>query len=520
MEAAVDLRGLESILAALSDEDRAEVDVLVAGELEKPFLPNPGPQTEALLSDADLLLYGGQAGGGKSALEVGCAALDHHSGIIFRREATQLDGIIEFSHEVFGSLGEFNKVEKVWRWGAGNSLKFAGLQLADDWRKHAGNARDYMAFDEAGEFLREQVFSLIGWLRSTKEGQRCRVILGSNPPRGGDGLWLIEEFAPWLDTLHPNPAAPGELRWTIVVGGVTEWVEGPGTYERNGEDYDAMSRTFIPASLNDNPYLKDTGYRAKLQQLPEPLRSQLLYGDFLAGREDDEWQVIPSAWVRAAQARWPGRPTGTMKALGVDVAQGGPDQTVLAPIHENNHFDELDRYPGTGTPDGPSVAGKVLVKRRDNAAVGIDTTGGWGGSARDHLKTHNEITAIPIVFSATGEGIDKSTQLGYANLRAKMFWEFRCALDPESGEDVILPPGDRIAAQLTASLWRPKNGKIQIESKEGIRDRLGVSPDDADAIVIAWHIRNRAVLAKAKTSKRPVLQSPSRGSGAQGWMGR
>lgn len=518
MEAAVDLRQLETLIARLSSEDRKELERLAAGELQKPFLPNPGPQTDALLSEADILLFGGSAGGGKTSLEVGCPALNHHSGIIFRREATQLDGLVEFSHEVFAGIGEYNKVEKVWRWGDGNTLKFAGLQQPDDWRKHAGNARDYMAFDEAGEFVREQVFSLIGWLRTTRPGQRCRVILGSNPPRGGDGMWMLEEFAPWLDPLFPTPAAPGELRWAIVVHGKTEWVDGPGEYDRGGEAYGAMSRTFIPSRLDDNPYLRDTDYRARVQQLPEPLRSQLLHGDFLAGREDDEWQVIPSDWVRAAQQRWDGEPVTLMRAMGVDIAQGGPDRTAIACLHEGNHFASLRRWEGAETPDGPSVAALITKLRRDNAAIGLDTTGGWGGSARDHLLTHNQVRAVPLVFSAKADGIDQATQLGFANLRAKMYWDFRNALSPTSGENIVLPPGDRLLAQLTASLWRPQGGNIQIESKEGIRKRLGVSPDDADAVVMAWHLRARAVQAAAQGAR--VTKRVGRSRGPQGWMAR
>lgn len=455
-----------------------------------------------------------------SALEVGCAALDHRDGMIFRREGTQLDGLIKFSREVFSRVegADFNSTEKIWKWGDGRTLKFAGLPQADDWRKHAGNARDYYAFDEAGEFLKEQIFSLAGWLRSTFPEQRCRMILGSNPPRGADGQWMLEEFAPWLDPLFPNPAKPGELRWAIMVGGITEWVDGPGEYERNGETYTALSRTFIPSTLEDNPYY-GAAYRAQLQNLPEPLRSQLLKGDFLAGRIDDEWQVIPSEWIAAAQARWPGEPKTPMRAIGNDVAQGGPDDSVIAPLHDGNHFASLKKYPGKATPDGATMAGLVMKDRRDNASVGVDTTGGWGGSTVEHLTTHNDVQVIKIVFSAAVEGIDKKTGLAYKNLRAKMYWEFRNALDPESGENVILPPDKRVAAQLAIALWRPESGKIQIESKEGIKSRLGVSPDDADAIVIAWHIRNRWV-QQHRAKKLTPPKAPPTGRGRTGWMGR
>ena len=37
------------------------------------WLPNPGPQTDAYFSPADVLLFGGQAAGGKSDLLLGLA---------------------------------------------------------------------------------------------------------------------------------------------------------------------------------------------------------------------------------------------------------------------------------------------------------------------------------------------------------------------------------------------------------------------------------------------------------------
>jgi len=54
-----------------------------------------------------------------------------------------------------------------------------------------------------------------------------------------------------------------------------------------------------PAEVENVP----AGYVTTLQGLPEPMRSQLLYGDFSVGREDDAWQVIPTAWIKAAMDR-------------------------------------------------------------------------------------------------------------------------------------------------------------------------------------------------------------------------
>ncbi len=489
MTETIDISELEKVIANLSGEDRQELQKMVAADLQKPFLPNPGPQTEALDSPADILLYGGQAGGGKSALEVGCPALAHSEGIVFRREATQLDGLIGFSHEVFTNLGTFNKSEKYWTFDGGKKkLKFAGLPMADDWRKHAGNAKDYMAFDEAGEFLKEQVFSLLGWLRSTIPGQRCRVILGSNPPRGGDGEWLLEEFDPWLEAAYTERAQFGELRWTIVVGGDTEWVDGPGTYERGGEEYDALSRTFIPASLDNNPYLRDTGYRAKLQALPEPLRSQLLYGDFKAGREDHEWQAIPSEWIRDAQARWSSRSPDDvpMTAVAADVAQGGKDKTVIQFRHDW-WYGQFTSFRGDETPDGPAVAAEVVKVMRDRCRVVIDAGGGYGGDALTQLA-HADIDCFGFKGAVRATGRTRDSLLGFANFRAQAVWQLREALDPVYNPEIALPPDPEMFADLTAFRYEVKKskdgGEILIGPKDEMKERLGRSPDKGDTTVM------------------------------------
>ena len=86
--------------------------------------------------------------------------------------------------------------------------------------------------------------------------------------------------------------------------GTIAWVDGPGKHMIDGSRSCALSCTFIPARLADNRYLRDTDYEAQLMNLPEPLRSKLLDGDFIAGREDAANQVIRSAWIGAAQRRW------------------------------------------------------------------------------------------------------------------------------------------------------------------------------------------------------------------------
>ncbi|MBL4785622.1 MAG: terminase, partial [Cohaesibacteraceae bacterium] len=211
-----------------------------------------------------------------------------------------------------------------------------------------------------------KIIFLMGWVRSTNPEQRCRTIIASNPPMAGDGDFLVEWFAPWLDPTYPDPAEPGELRWAVFVGDEHEirsiWVDGPDPVEIEGQRREPESRTFIPSTLDDNRYLRDTDYSKKLDSLPEPMRSALKSGNFMASRKDHQWQVIPSDWIRLAQERW--REDGgrhiPMWCLAADIAQGGNDKTTLAPLHDQ-WFGNLGVHKGIETKNGPDVAAPILA---------------------------------------------------------------------------------------------------------------------------------------------------------------
>ena len=498
------LEDLLTKLGTLSDKDRAQVEreALEATQHMK-WVPNPGPQTDAYLSEADILLYGGQAGGGKTHLELGIGINDATSGIIFRRELTQTDGLEKEGKAIVGLDAGFNGVDHEWTWqGVDKTLKLGGMRGPDDWQPHAGRERDYIGFDEGGEFLEVQVASIMAWMRAAP-GKRCRMVIGSNPPRTAEGLWLLDWFAPWLDERHPlYPTAPGKLLWAVYIatpdGGHTEWVEGPGAYTINGEEYIAKSRTFIPASLDDNPYRNTPEYRATLQSLPEPLRSQLLYGNWKAGLKDAANQCIPTDWVRAAQERWKPTPPIAipMCAIGVDCSGGGDDQMVQAPRYDA-WFAPLIKTKGSEIPKnnmGPYTAGLVIATRRDGAIPIIDMGGGYGGSIYDHLKENDvECYAYKGAEATTRRSRDK--KLGFTNVRSAAYWGFREALDPSQpgGSPIALPPDPRLLAGLCAPTFEVTARGIKVEPKsksdggtKGVLERLGFSPDEADAVVMSW----------------------------------
>lgn len=482
---------LAEVLATLNalPEDRRRVVVAEATSATKHmrFVPLPGPQTEAYLSPADVLLYGGSAGSGKSFLTVGLASQEHTRSIIFRRESSQTDGLQEAGRQIIGDTARFNGTDLEWTWPDGRSLKLAGMQLVGDWNKHAGRERDLMAFDEAGEFLEQQVSSLMAWNRGPT-GQRCRIVFASNPPRSSDGAWIVNWFAPWLDRQFPRPAMPGELRYAAMVKGSPHWVDGPGEHVINGETYTALSFTFIPASLKDNPYRDTAEYRARLQSLPEPLRSQLLHGSFDAGAEDLPWQAIPTEWVRAAMQRWrPQPPLGVpMCAIGVDVAQGGTDNTILARRYDS-WFAALIAVPGADTKDGTDVAALVIKHRHDNAKVIIDVGGGWGGEAHGHLM-RNQVDSVAYMGVKDSVKRTADRQLTFKNVRTEAYWRLREALNPDQlgGSPICLPDDRTLLADLTAPQYEVKANGIELEPKVKLVKRLGRSPDRGDAVVMCW----------------------------------
>lgn len=461
-------------------------------EIRADWKPLAGPQTQAFYSDADILFFGGSAGSGKTDLILGLAHKAHYRSIIFRREYPQLKGIIDRGLDLFDNrkIGKFNRVSSAWRLNDGRTIELGACQHLGDEQKFQGRPHDLKAFDEITHYHEAQFRFLIGWLRSVNPKQRTRIVCAGNPPTNADGDWVIRYWGPWLDDHHPNPAQPGELRWFTTIAGEDIEVPSGEPFEHDGEWITPKSRTFIPGTVDDNPYLLESGYKSTLQALPEPLRSKMLYGDFSAGREDDAWQVIPTEWVRIAQQRWKDTKlaeNAPMTHIGVDVARGGQDKTVLT-LRYNNYFLKQISYPGKSTPDGDYVAGLVLKDRRDSATVTVDVIG-VGASAYDRLKTALKSEPQNIVAFNSAEGSDAtdlSKKLGFHNQRAEWWWKFREALDPKTGANLALPDDRELLADLCAPRWSLSARGILVEAKEDIIERIGRSPDKGDSCIYAF----------------------------------
>jgi hypothetical protein len=484
MQAARKIEEMQAILARMSPDEQKEIDALLKSDLPI-WVPLVGPQSEALESPADILFYGGSAGGGKTDLLLGAALTQHTSSIIYRRQATQLIGIqSRLLDEILKSRAGWNGQDDILRLNH-RRVEFGSANNVGDEIKYQGRPHDYVGFDEITHFAESQFRFLIGWVRTTTPGQRCRIICAGNPPTDENGRWVVSFFAPWLDDRHPNPARPGELRYFTTVDGKDLECESCKPFMLNGKMVQPLSRTFIPSRVTDNPFLTATGYEATLQSLPEPLRSQMLNGDFKAGMEDSAWQVIPTAWVDAAMDRWtPEGRQGEMDSCGVDVARGGTDYTIVATRY-GRWYSPLKKWPGRETPNGSVTAGLIVSCLRDGAPVHVDALG-VGGETIGHLES-NGIQVEPMVGYDTATCVaqtDKATRkLRFRNQRAMLYWQFRESLDPETGDHIALPPDQKLKADLCAPLWKLTPGGILIEEKDQIKKRLGRSPDDGDAVI-------------------------------------
>lgn len=477
------------------EEEKAKIksDALKAVE-DMAWLPSPGAQTDAFMSDADILLYGGQAGGGKTDLILGLAFTQHERTLIMRREHTDLGSITERAIEINGTRQGFNgsSPAKLRKKGKTGVIDFGAAKNSGDELSWAGRPHDLLAFDEAAHFLEKQVRVLIGWARSTKPGQRVRVVLGSNPPMTAEGDWLVSMFAPWLDIQHPNPAKQGELRW-FVSDDEGKDIELKHKDEvvfdkKTGRQLKPMSRTFIAATVDDNPYLEGSDYKAKLDSLPEPYRSALRDGNFMIGRKDGENQCIPTSWVMDAQKRWtPQRPEGVpMCVIAADPAQGGDDHTVISSRYDG-WFSPLIKVPGSKTPTGSETAGLIVANRRDGADVVVDCGGGYGGAPMMRLRDNN-IIAIAYKGAESSKRRTNDKKLQFVNKRSEALWRMREALDPsqDGGSPIALPPSATLLADLTAPTFEITSRGIKVETKLDVKERLGRSPDEGDAVIMCW----------------------------------
>ena len=255
--------------------------------------PQPGPQERFLGTTADIAIYGGAAGGGKSwALLL--EALRHranprHAAVIFRRHLNQVTnpgGLWDEAAKLYAAAGARPRVQsREWIFRSGARVKFAHLEHEATVYAWQGAQMPLIGFDELTHFTRAQFFYMLSRNRSLS-GIRPYVRATCNPDADS---WLAELIGWWLgEDGFPIAARAGCLRWFVRVGDALDWADTQGELAARHPGLPPKSLTFIPARLDDNPALTsaDPGYRANLLALPRVDRERLLGGN---------WKIRPAA---------------------------------------------------------------------------------------------------------------------------------------------------------------------------------------------------------------------------------
>lgn len=222
------------------------------------------------------------------------------------------------------------------------------------------------------------------------------------------------------------------------------------------------------------------------------LYANRVLGEFHANDQD---AMIPLSWVEAAIERWyehESEALGEMERLGADIAGMGKDKTVLARVHGFRVQELLYSFHEDTVKTKDRI---VKIMEQNNQVIATIDADGLGVGVYDNVKATCGADRVRAFHaSAATDWRDASGELQFINVRSASWHSLRQMLDPARGATLELPPDDQLIADLCApKMKQSARGKIQLESKDDVKKRLGGrSTDSADAIVMAlWNQRRR-----------------------------
>jgi hypothetical protein len=257
-----------------------------------------------------------------------------------------------------------------------------------------------------------------------------------------------------------NPTSLDGLLYNLAVTRANDWpsiviTADPEDHKRTPRVSKEHAQAQIEAYGRDNPWVMST----ILGQFPPGAFNALLTVEEVEAamkRHIDESVYGP-----------------IQKRMGVDVARFGDDRTVLFPRQGRAAFKPTILR----NMDGPAVAARVAEgKHRWGSEMEfVDGTGGYGAGVIDALRQAG-VPAVEVQFA--GKAIDPR----FYNRRAEMWWKM--AEWVKSGG--CLPPMPELTRELTAPTYSFQSGRLLMEPKDKIKERLGFSPDLADALACTF----------------------------------
>ena len=262
--------------------------------------PQPGPQWDFLACNADIKIYGGQKGSGKSyGMLLDLLRYRNNPlfySVLFRRTRKQLKnpgGLWDKARQIYPLFaGIENLTELHYQWASGAKIKFDGLQHENDVELHDGAEYAVIAFDELIQFTEKQFWGLVSCNRSVC-GLQPYITAATNPSKKS---WVKKLIRWWLDAdgAYPDYSKSGVLRHFFRESGELIWGDSKEEllhkYPYKKPEH-IKSLTFIPARLEDNQILMqvDPGYEGNLDAQTVSEKERLLKGNWNVDQEKGEY---------------------------------------------------------------------------------------------------------------------------------------------------------------------------------------------------------------------------------------
>jgi len=294
------LKGKDSAVMTDKEVDTLPPNVQEHVEENIIFQPNDGPQTQFLAAPEREVFYGGARGGGKSYAmlidPLRYCDKAHHRALLIRRSMPELRDMINHSQRLYGQAypgAKWREQEKEWRFPSGARIEFGYAENLTDVLRYQGQSYTWIGIDELPQYPTPEIYNFLrSSLRSVDPDIPVYMRATGNPGNVGS-LWVKEMF---VDPSEPNKAF--DVHIDTIAG------------------RKSITRRFIPAKLQDNPYLMQTDdYMIMLSSLPEVQRKQFLEGDWSAFENSafPEFDMsvhvvqpfdIPSNWLKFRTCDW------------------------------------------------------------------------------------------------------------------------------------------------------------------------------------------------------------------------
>lgn len=314
-----------------------------------------------------------------------------------------------------------------------------------------------------------------------------RIVLVFNPNTVVGYAARSQKSARWTRFCLNSLTAPNVVQHKLIYPGQVdyEWVQ------------DKLENWCTPIRADEaQAEMDDFEFEGRWYR-PEDLFRKKVLGQFPKVSDDI---LIPAQWLELAHERWVqvnGREPlrQEMRILGVDVAGMGRDCTCFVE-RKGAWVSQFNAHNSGGSADHMGIAGKIAAYRRRQieAYVSIDTIGEGAGVYSRCIELDKEQFIISCKYSEAAKAnngkplTDVTGQYQFVNMRAYLFWCVRDWLNPKNDTGAMLPPDTQFDEEAAEIKWSFRSdGRILIEPKEDIKERLGRSPDKFDALANTFY---------------------------------